>query len=84
VKQIENLMTNFREDFLIKSEIQGSEGKIKTYTSKFLGEKTYISISETKWHMEEKFKRTPIWFSYSDGFLSLYIWKLAIFYDKRK
>lgn len=68
----------------IKSEIQGSEGKIKTFTSSILGERCYISISETKWHLGDKYKRTPIWFTSGDGFLSLYIWKLAIFYDKRK
>lgn len=69
---------------MVKSEIQGSEGKIKTYTSKILGERLYISISETKWHAGDKYKRMPIWFTFSEGIPSVYIWKLAIFYDNRK
>ena len=69
---------------MIRSEIQGSEGKIRTYTSRFLGKKCYISLSETKWHDGERFKRMPVWFSYGDGYPSLYIWKLAIFYDNTK
>lgn len=69
---------------MIRSKIQGSEGKIITYAFKPLGYRLFFSFSETKWHLDDKYKRAPVWFSYINGFPSLFIWKLAIFYDGRE
>ena len=69
---------------MVKSQIQGSEGKITTYAFYPLGYRIFFCFSETKWHLEDKYKRMPIWFAFVDGFPSLFIWKLAIFYDGRE
>lgn len=69
---------------MIKSQIQGSEGMITTYAFKPLGYRFLFSFSETKWHLGDKYKLAPIWFSRIDGFPSFFIWKLAIFYDGRE
>lgn len=67
-----------------RSEIQGSEGKIVTYSFWPMGHRFYISVSETKWHLEAKYKRMPVWFTMIDGYPSLYIWNVAIFYDGKR
>lgn len=69
---------------VIKSEIEGEEGKISTYNFTIFNAQWYISKSDTKWHLNDKYKRTFIWFSNDDGYPSLYIWKIAIFYETKE
>lgn len=70
---------------MIKRKFKGNEGWITSYAFLFLGRKWVISLSETKWHDGEKYKRAPIWFSSIGGEIpSMFIWKLAIGFEKKK
>jgi hypothetical protein len=70
---------------MIKRKFKGSEGYITSYAFRFLGKKWIVALSETKWHDGEKYKKAPIWISNMGGNIpSLFIWKLAIGYEKKK
>ena len=65
---------------MVFSKTRGEDGVIKTLHIRPLGFRLYFSWSAVKWYSTER-EVGFIWFEYIDEFPSLFIGRLAVFYD---